>query len=69
MTKDEALQAVREMFPGVHAEIEKLEAKLAWFEEREPLVRDMADCKLGAQWLGGELEAIQAWEAERPKPE
>lgn len=39
-----------------------------WLLEREHLVRDFADCKLGAQWLGGELEAIQAWETEHPRP-
>jgi hypothetical protein len=39
-----------------------------WLLKREHLVRDMADCKLGAQWLGGELEALQAFEREHPRP-
>lgn len=67
------LRASNEGFVGIMKRFQEgasqREAKLAWFEKREPLVRDMADCKLGAQWLGGELEAIQAWEAEHPKPE
>lgn len=71
MTIDEAkalLVELRDDWCGEHEDERQALDIALWLMEREAFVRAMVDCKLGAQWLGGELEAIQTWEKEHPRP-